>query len=39
MDGKLPENGADDVGIEDVGLWTFFREAFDGLGDALADVF
>ena len=38
MDSKLPKDGADDVGIEDVGLWTFFREAFDRLENALADT-
>ena len=39
MDGKLAEDGADDVRIEDVGLGAFFGEAFDGLGDALVKVF
>lgn len=31
MDGKLAEDGTDDVRIEDVGLGAFFREAFNGL--------
>ena len=39
MDGKLTEDGADDVRIEDVGLGAFFGEAFDGLGDALVKAF
>lgn len=38
VDGELAENGTDDVWIEDVGLGTFFGEAFDRLGDALVDV-
>jgi hypothetical protein len=25
MDGELAEDGANDVGIEDVGLWSLFR--------------
>ena len=37
MDGELAKDGADNVRIEDVGLGTFFREAFDGLGDASVD--
>lgn len=31
VDGELAEDGADDVGVEDVGLGAFFGEAFDGL--------
>ena len=31
MYGELAEDGADDVGIEDVGLRAFFGEAFDRL--------
>lgn len=31
VDGELAEDGADDVGVEDVGLRAFFGEAFDGL--------
>ena len=31
MDGKLAEDGADDVGVEDVGLGPLFRETFNGL--------
>lgn len=37
MDGELAEDGADNVGVEDVGLGAFFGETFDGLGNALAD--
>ena len=37
MDGELAEDGADDVGVEDVGLRSFFGEAFDGLAAALAN--
>lgn len=37
MDGELAKDGADNVGIEDVGLGAFFGEAFDRLGNALAD--
>lgn len=37
VDGKLAQDGADDVRIEDVGLRAFFGETFDGLGDALVD--
>ena len=32
VDCELGEDGADDVGVEDVGLGAFFREAFHGLG-------
>ena len=39
VDGELAEDRANDVRIEDVGLWPFLREAFDGLGAALADAF
>jgi len=31
VDGELAEDGANDVGVEDVGLWSLFRQAFDGL--------
>lgn len=31
MDGELAEDGADYVGVEDVGLGALFGEAFDGL--------
>ena len=31
MDGKLQEDGTDDVDVEDVGLGTLFGETFDGL--------
>lgn len=39
MDGELPKDGADDVGIEDVGLRAFFGETFDGLEAMLAEPF
>jgi hypothetical protein len=29
VDGELAEDGADDVEVEDIGLGTFFGEAFD----------
>ncbi len=47
VDGELAEDGANDVGVKDVGLWSLFRQAFDGLrcrlvwagpGDDRADV-
>ena len=38
MDGELAEDGADDVGVEDVGLGSFFGEAFDGLFFFPSDV-
>lgn len=31
MNSKLTKNRADDVEVEDVGLWAFFGETFDGL--------
>jgi hypothetical protein len=31
VDGELAEDGADDVGVEDVVLWSLFGEGFDGL--------
>jgi hypothetical protein len=31
VDGELAEDGADDVGVEDVVLWALFGEGFDGL--------
>ena len=31
VDGELAKDGADDVGVEDVGLRAFFGEALDGL--------
>lgn len=31
MDGELPEDGADDIDVEDIGLGAFFGEAFDRL--------
>jgi hypothetical protein len=31
VDGELAEDGADDVEVEDVGLWALFGEAFNGL--------
>ena len=31
MDEELEEDGADDVGVEDVGLRTLFAETFNGL--------
>lgn len=38
VDGELAEDGADDVGVEDVGLGTFFGETFDGLWWRLVSV-
>ena len=35
VDGELAENGANDVGVEDVGLGTFFGETLDGLFEEL----
>lgn len=41
MDGKLTEDGADDIDVEDVGLGAFFGESFnrleDGGGEGLAE--
>ena len=31
VDGELAKNGADNVRVEDIGLWSFFGETFDGL--------
>jgi hypothetical protein len=31
MDGKLSEDGANDVGVEDVVLWSLFRESLNSL--------
>lgn len=28
MDGELPEDGADDINVENIGLGAFFGEAF-----------
>lgn len=33
MDGELTKYRADDIGVEDVGLWALFGEAFNGLCD------
>ena len=38
MDGKLAEDRPDDVRIEDIRLGSFFREAFNGLGDVSVDA-
>lgn len=31
MNGELPEDGADDIDVEDIGLRAFFGKAFDRL--------
>ena len=36
MDGKLAKDGADNVGIENVGLGPFLGQALDGLAELLA---
>lgn len=36
VDGELAEDGADDVGVEDVGLWAFFGQPLYGLRKLLA---
>jgi hypothetical protein len=38
VDGELAEDGADDVGVEDVGLGALFREALDGLDEKIGSV-